>query len=225
MSVAATIKRLRTSAQQIRGFRADYIDDDDTTDTLFEIAAMLAIIERLVKVSGNKGIVRRQGHNRFARKPGGRNNFNYVEVGDFRVYFGVEFTGRSGAVHAPDVVVALVDSTDSTRVHPIIVVECKHYATGSVPRGLTNAFVGVLVDLDRPSLASKAVRDCLQGVRYGDRVEITSRSDLGEMVATLAEGGWSFLETTCTGVPAEHDLIGNRYGFRVTCAHALNRLV
>ena len=210
MKVVPTIGTVRAATKSISGFRKKFIQSSDADDRLFEFAALAGMVARLRSATGKGAVVVVQGQGYFARKPGKRGNFNYIQVGDFDVYFGVEFEGVSGASHAPDVVVA-VDK--GGRTHPLLVVECKCYANAIVLRELTNAFAGVLNDLGRPYLPDDR-NDVLVGARFV-RAPQLGDARLAKLILAMTDSGWSFLETTCTSAPVEQKNIGRLYGFLI----------
>ncbi len=224
MSLTHEITALRNAAKSIAGFRSSYISDDDTVDALFEFASMMGVVSRLSTAQKVPASVVVQGYGRFARKPGDRLNFNYVEVGLFEVYLGVNFVGRSGATHAPDIVVC-VRSKSAAGLVPVLIVECKCYSNSAVPRPITNAFAGVLVDLDRPRITNLSGEDVLHGTRFSDCEVLDFGTHGGSILSQLVQPGWSILATTCETVPVQHISIGEQYGFVIHVADDANGLV
>ncbi len=222
MNGSPTLQSVRQAAGVIRGFRKRYVTARDAPETLLEFAAMLGLVGRLSAATGVKvPSVVRQGTQRFARKPGEASSFNYIRVGGLNVYFGVKFRGASGADHAPDVVVAAVHSGAPL---PLLVVECKHYPNRVLSRTLTDAFIAVLVDLNRPRLIDAAGSDVLCGVRYNG-APIIQDPILAQQLSTMKDAGWSFLETTCIRAPRQHGLLGARYGFVIHTVASTDRLI
>jgi hypothetical protein len=199
MSLAATIQRLRQSAATVSKFYVGYIRDSDAADKLFEFDAMLEIVERLRTAGAGTGVVQVGPKGEFARAPGKRQNFNWIEQGSFRIDFGTEFEGQSSASHAPDVSLTHVSMPDRI----ILAIECKCHGARSTDKDLIMAFTGVLIDLLRPTFPDSNGQDVIPGVGRASDLMIDALVDADTMRTALGDGR-SYFVTTSAHAPDTH---------------------
>jgi hypothetical protein len=201
VSLAGDLVALRNAAQSIENWHTRFLPGSLDASRFFEFAALVGAALTLKAATGQAPLVVTAGSRTFAGSPGTRGKYNHIEVGDYRIDFGVRFRGSSGAMHAPDVVVTSRTAPDN----PLIVIECKHYSGSTLPKEIVMAFVGLLTDLHRG-----AFQDC-ERVGYG-LAAIPKPQD--EIFCEMFNGCQSRLVVT---LPASQAMIklGERYQFEI----------
>jgi len=213
MALAATIVRLRQAANTIAAFQATHILDTDTADKLYEFDVLLELVEKIRQATGIVATVKVGPRGAFARNPGLRANFNWIQQGAFRIDFGTMFPGLSGATHAPDI--SLTHNQLPDRV--VVAFECKYYASPNIDKGLVMAFAATLIDLGRPVFPDARGHDIIPAPRLAGPPPppaLAAPADAGHLVAALQDGR-SYLVTSSQHASAGEQRIAARYGFEI----------
>lgn len=208
------VSELRAEGANITHFRKEYIRDVDTANRLFEFSVYFDRIDKLSKAVGRNAVVVVGKKRRFAWSPGNRSDFNYVEMGEFLFYFGVEFTGLSApATHAPDV--SIVHKKCPDRV--LIAVECKHHPGKPLEKQEVMAFASTLIDLDRPIMFDSAGNEIIYNGNFRHcycYYKVNARLDADSIRRAYGDGR-SCLATTADSVAQNSNRVANTFGFKI----------
>lgn len=201
---------IRAAATQVQGFRKQHVLDKDDVDRLFEFSVYFERIDKLATAMAQKAVIRSGKNHWFARKPGNRANFNYVELGPFRFYFGVEFSGPlSTATYAPDVAIAHKNLPDRV----LIAVECKHRIGKTINRGDVLAFVAVLIELSRPMMLDSNGSNIIPGFLFICGPLIAPAD--ADLLRNAYGDGRSYLCTTARAAATNQKKVAALYGFEI----------
>ena len=209
------VSELRAEGANITHFRKEYIRDVDTANRLFELSVYFDRIDKLSKAVGRNAVVVVGKKRRFAWSPGNRSDFNYVEMGEFLFYFGVEFTGLSApATHAPDV--SIVHKKCPDRV--LIAVECKHHPRKSLGKQEVMAFAATLVDLIRPAIIDSNNREIIydgKACYHCIAVALIDAPLDADSIQRAYGYGRSCLATTAHSVAPNSNLVADSFRFKI----------
>lgn len=214
-TLSEIVSELRAEGASITHFRKKYIRDVETTNRLFEFSVYFDRIDKLSKVVGRNAVVVMGKNRRFAWSPGNRNDFNYVELGEFLFYFGVEFAGLSApATHAPDV--SIVHKKCPGRV--LIAVECKHHPGKSLGKQEVMAFAATIADLIRPAIINSSNREIIydgKACYHCIVVEIIDAPLDADSITQAYGDGRSCLATTAHSVAPNSNLVADSFRFKI----------